>query len=301
MKRTSQLPILMTTAAALLWGSSFSVVKVGLRYLDPYTFVLLRFVVAAALLAALCLATRHRHALLSCLRDRYALLLGLMLAASFGLQFRGQTGTTAAKTAMIINSSVVLVGPLGWILLGERMGRHKLAALAVGMVGVYLVTGSRGAGPEDAETLTGNLLIGGSALGYALYVVLTRMAVTRRDFAAVPLLAAAFIWSLPVFLVLSIRSLAGGVTIAGEAWLAVLYLAVFCSALAFLLWTAAMRHTGALTSAILLLAELVFGVAIAAIFLSESLTMPVIAGCGLIGASILIVSKGRRARVPGRV
>ena len=39
------LPILMTTTAALLWASSFTVVKVGLRYIDPYTFVFFRFLI----------------------------------------------------------------------------------------------------------------------------------------------------------------------------------------------------------------------------------------------------------------
>ncbi len=50
MTRRKYLPILMTTTAALLWATSFTVVKIGLRYVDSYTFVLLRFLAATAIL-----------------------------------------------------------------------------------------------------------------------------------------------------------------------------------------------------------------------------------------------------------
>jgi drug/metabolite transporter (DMT)-like permease len=60
--------------------------------------------------------------------------------------------------------------------------------------------------------------------------------------------------------------------------------------LPFIIWTAAIRHIGALTSAIVLLAELVFGVFIACVFLGETLSASVIGGCALISAAILIVA-----------
>ena len=50
MTRPHLVPILMTVGAALLWSSSFTVAKAGLKFIDPYTFVLLRFLVAGAVL-----------------------------------------------------------------------------------------------------------------------------------------------------------------------------------------------------------------------------------------------------------
>ena len=285
------LPLLMTTGAALLWASSFSVVKVGLRYIDPYSFVLLRFVVAAAVLLTIGLSTGQVSELARYMRDRYALLLGLTLAASFCLQFRGQTETTAAKSAMIINASVVLVAPMSVLLLRERMGLRKAAALGLGLCGVYLVTRSPGDGVLGTETLKGNLLVSGSALAYAFYVVLTKLAISRRTFKEIPLVTAVFLWSLPVFLAASVPGLAAGLSINRNAWMAVGYLAVFCSVLPFILWTAALKHIGALTSAIVLLAELVFGVLIAYIFLGETVSKGVVAGCTLICVGILTIRK----------
>ena len=55
--RGSRGAIVATVAASLLWGSSFSVIKIGLRSVDPYWFVFLRFafasVVALSVVAAL--------------------------------------------------------------------------------------------------------------------------------------------------------------------------------------------------------------------------------------------------------
>jgi drug/metabolite transporter (DMT)-like permease len=283
------LPILMTIAAALLWASSFTVVKVGLRYIDPYTFVMFRFLVATVVLLLVVLTTGKWQEFVGCFRDRYALLLGITLAASFGLQFRGQTETTAAKAAMIINSSVVLVAPLSVAFLKERMGSRKLIALVIGLVGVYLITAAKSGNAGASGSLRGDLLIAGSSLSYALYVVFTKMAVSRRSFREVPLITAVFLWSLPIYLAAGIPAFARGIEIHKHVLLATGYLAVFCSVLPFIIWTAAIKHIGALTSAIVLLAELVFGVLIAFVFLRETLPGVVVAGCALICLGILIV------------
>jgi drug/metabolite transporter (DMT)-like permease len=281
--------ILMTIASALLWGSSFSVVKIGLRYLDPYSFVFLRFSAATAILLGLVLLRGEWHLFRAYLGDRYTVLLGLTLAASYACQFAGQALTTASKAVIIINSSVVLVAPLSYLLLKEAIGVRKLVALALGIVGVYLVTVTPRGAPAETGRLAGSLLVSGSAVAYGLYVVITRMAVTRRTFSTGALMAAVFLWSLPIFAVLSAPAFARGVHVPGPAWVVIAYLAVFCSILPFVLWTAAMKYIRALTSAIVLLAELIFGVVIAGIWLRETLSPQVILGCCVISAAIFIV------------
>lgn len=282
------LPIVMTAVAALLWATSFTVVKIALRHVDPYIFVLLRFLVATSILLGIILATGKWKEVTVYLRDRYSLLLGITLAASFGLQYRGQVETTAGKAAMIINSSVVLVAPLSVGFLKERLTARKLIALTVGLVGVFLITGpsADGVGPGS---IRGDLLMAGSSFAYALYVVFTRMAVRRRDVPALPLITAVFIWSLPLFFLLSLPAILAGVEVHADTLLSTLYLGVFCSVLPFALYTAAMKHIGALTSSIVLLAELVFGVLIAFLVIGETLTPLVFAGCALICLGIFVV------------
>jgi len=289
MTQRSHLPILMTLAAALLWASSFTVVKVGLEYIDPYSFVFLRFLAATVILVAIVLVRGEWHLFSKYVRDRYSLILGITISASFGFQFVGQTLTTASKTVIIVNSSAVLVAPLSYLLLKESMGPRKLLGLAMGMIGVYLITRGGGGGSAEAGSVAGDLLVAVSALAYGLYVVLTKMAVTRRTFSETPLMAAVFLWSLPIFLVPSVPAFVRGVQIDGKTWASIGYLAIFCSIVPFIIWTAAIKHLGALTSAVVLLAELVFGVIIARIALGEMLTPEAVAGCSVIAAAILAV------------
>lgn len=289
MRRSPHMPVLMTVLAALLWATSFSVIKVGLRYIEPYSFLFLRFLLATALLAIIALGAGKGRLLIRYLGGKYPVVLGLALAASFTLQFRAQTEIPASTAAIIINSSTLLVAPLSALILHERFGTRNAMALVLGIVGVYLITArSVGAGAESGTWL-GNVLISASAVSTALYIVATKKAVSRKNLEALPLLAAVFAWSLPVYLVMAAPTLKAGVCAGREAWFAIAYLAVFCSALAFLLWARAMRYIGALTSAIVLLSELVFGVLIARVFLGEALSTPTIAGCLLIGLGIVVV------------
>jgi drug/metabolite transporter (DMT)-like permease len=169
------------------------------------------------------------------------------------------------------------------------MGPRKLIALATGVLGVYLLTRGRGGAPGEVGTLAGDLLVAGSAVAYALYVVLSKMAVSRRPYREVPMMAGVFLWSLPVLLAISLPALACGVEVGGRSWAIIAYLAVFCSILPFVIWTAALKSLGALTSAIILLGELAFGVFFARVFLGEVITGSVLAGCAVIAAAIVIV------------
>lgn len=291
MTSRSRLPVLMTIVSAVLWGSSFTMVKVGLRYLDPYSFVFLRFLAATAILVGTVAALGQWRLFTAYVRDRFVVLLGVTIAASYAFQFVGQTQTTAAKAVIIVNSSTILIAPLSHFMLKETMGPWKLAALAAGIFGVYLLTRGRGASPAEVETLAGDLLVAGSSIAYALYVVFTKMAVSRRPYREVPMMAGVFLWSLPIFLAISVPAFARGVEVSGRSWTIIAYLAVFCSILPFVIWTAALKRLGALTSAIVLLAELVFGVFIAHVFLGEVITGSVLAGCAVIAAAIAMVAR----------
>ncbi len=281
-------PIGLTLVAALLWASSFSVVKVGLRYINPYQFAFLRFLVATVVLNLLLILRGEGGLLIESLQNKYVQLLAICLTASFLLQFVGQAGTTAAKAAIIINSSVILVAPASRLMLREVIDRLKALAMFVGLIGVVLITTSKG--DLQGGSLRADLIVCCSAVSYAIYVVLTKLAVGRSQLSDRALVAGVFTWSVPLFLV---STLISGLTwdVSPRAWLTVAYLAVFCSVIPFILWTSAIRHIGALTSAIVLLAELVFGVLIAIVFLGETISQQVFVGCILIGAGILLVGK----------
>ena len=75
-------------SARVCWGSSFSVIKVGLRTIDPYWFVFLRFACASVLaLSYLAVVGRLRDAT-RLFRSPLVIWLGVANAVGFAVRLR---------------------------------------------------------------------------------------------------------------------------------------------------------------------------------------------------------------------
>lgn len=289
-----QRAFLLTVVAAFFWGSSFSMVKVGLDYIDPYLFVFMRFAIASGILSVMCIVLRKLPQVSEVLRDPYVITLAGVNALAFVLQFRGQVETTAANAAMIINSSAALVAPLAIIFLKEVISKKQVVALPIGMTGVYLIVSSGSDVGLANSRITGDLLVLISAVLYALYIVVTRMIMIKRAYGGLVLVTGIFLWSLPLFALISALA-TQSYDIPSKGLAISSYLAIFCSIIPFILWVDAIRHLSALTSAIALLSELVFAVVIAVLLLGERLTSQSITGCILISLALLMLGHSEAA------
>jgi len=75
-----------------------------------------------------------------------------------------------------------------------------------------------------------------------------------------------------------------------DAWLAVVYTAILCWVVPYYLWLKALRYISPVTSAVVLLTEIVVAVAISTLFLGEFFTVISGVGAVLIVVAILLVS-----------
>jgi len=93
--------------ANVLWGTGFVIIKIGLSYVNTYDFVFLRLGLAAVLLFLLVL---RRDSQIDTLKQREVWILGILNGAGFLLQNLGLSLTTAAKTALLTDMNVIIVG-----------------------------------------------------------------------------------------------------------------------------------------------------------------------------------------------
>jgi len=234
----------LTLAAAALVSTSFTVGAAIARDLDPVLLTLLRFIVAALLFAPL---VGRRHSLrpppLPRL-GRYATI-AFCLTAFFWLMFLSLRFTTALNTSAIYTTVPGLSGLFGALLLGERLGRHRLAALGLGMVGALWVIfrgdmqrllaldGNRG----DAIFFSGCLLM-------ALYTPLVKKFHRGEPMEVMTfwLMVTGVAW----LLLFSLPKLAtfSPATVPARAWAGILYLAVFTTMITFFLSQWATLHIG---------------------------------------------------------
>ncbi len=144
----------------LLWSSAFIATKVGVTHSPPLTLLAARFLVAAAVLAALVRA--RRLAWPRARRDWGRLaLFGLLNSGLYlGFSYVALQHLSAGMATIIAATNPLLLTLLAPRLLGERLTRPRVLGLALGFGGVVFVMGARlgsGAG-KGTDTLEGMLL-----------------------------------------------------------------------------------------------------------------------------------------------
>jgi len=124
----------------LLWSTGFISAKYGLPYAPPYAFLAWRFVLAAAIMGALALATRAAWPR-TLVEYRDLALVGICVhALCLGGVFVSLDGGMAAGTiAMLVGLQPILTVVLAWLWMHERVSGRQWAGLALGLAGVYFV------------------------------------------------------------------------------------------------------------------------------------------------------------------
>lgn len=124
--------------AVVLWSSAYVFTKVALASFTPATLAFLRCAVAA--LALLCVAARRAKG--SCrARDWPVFLLSVVLGFSLYLWLfnTGQAGLTAATSCVLISTAPLITAVMAAALLHERLRPSGWLALALAFAGVLIL------------------------------------------------------------------------------------------------------------------------------------------------------------------
>lgn len=227
--------------AAFVSGS-FSLGGLAAPHMDPAALNAVRFALATALMGGIALATARPRRVHFEAPWRY-LLLGLPLAVYFVTMFMALRLTDPVSTGTVFTLTPAMSAVFGWLLLRQITTPGMAAALAIGAAGAVWVI-FRG----DQDALTAFHVGPGEAIfligcaGHAIYTPLVprlrrgepTIVFTFGVMAAATLIIAAV--GTPALLATDFAALPGVV------WLAILYLAIFTTAVTFyLLQIAAMR------------------------------------------------------------
>ena len=295
---TSRSAVLATLIAGLLWGSSFTVVKLGLRSIDPFWFVFLRFAAASAVALAVNAAAGRAGEVGRMMRNPLVIWLGVSNAAGFVLQFNGQTMTSAANAALLINASTIFVAIGSRLVFRERFGPAKVLAVVSGMAGVYLVSTGGRLTSLGGPSMRGDLLVLAASFLWTFFILLDKKIVADDDIDVRALTGAMVIVTaiaaLPAALLFARDSFP---TWSVDLW-AVAYTAVFCTVVPFFLWTWGLRHITATTSSVIMLAEVVFALGLAAVVLGDRLSPGAMVGSALILSAVALVTRDKAEGAP---
>ena len=284
----------MLAALAALWGSSFMFIEIALRDLAPSTLILLRMAFGALTLAVyVALTGKHLRAL-----RRYVLPLALLGAVNTAVPFFliawGQQYIDSGL-ASIFNASAPLFTAL--FALGydrsQRATGSRLAGILIGFTGVVLLVGFELTGGERA--VLGGLAVVAASACYGL----GGLYAGRRFNGVPPSLVAlgGLAWST---LFVAPVGLAQASTPGWDALLAVLYLGVAATGIAYLLYFGLIAGAGASKAVLVTYLVPALALVYGAVFLDEEVTAVALAGLALVLAGVALgtgaVGRRRRAR-----
>ncbi|MET9585617.1 DMT family transporter [Streptomyces sp. NPDC006539] len=287
----TDLPVLLV---AVVWGASYLAAK-GITTTSTVVAVLvLRFVIVLPVLAA---AGWRRLRALNAAQWRGAGLLGLVLSGIFLVETYGVVHTSATNAGLIISLTMIFTPLAEAAVTRVRPPRAFLAAAALSVAGVVLLT--QGGGFTSPSV--GDLLMLVAALARTLHVLMMARIKSVQTADSLSLTTVQLGSAVAVFAVLaavpgtgeSPWSVAAGFGV--REWGGLLFLSVFCTLFAFFVQMWSVRRTSPSRVSLLLGTEPLWAAAAGIAIGGERLS-----ALGVLGAVLVLAGTGwgRRAAAP---
>ena len=269
-------------------GTSFPIIKIGLKTIDPITFVFWRFLISTVTLVVVMLFLRKLDFRIT--DKRMLVFLGIANAAGYLLQYVGMPYTSAAKAALFINLSAIWVALLSPKLLGESFSRKKIVGILFGLMGIVFVSTNLDFLALGQGQLAGDMLLIVSGFAWALFMIYNKKLVMHSTLATFQSMTWVLILTLLSLVPFTVLSGPGFFNLSGWAWLAIFWTAIVCWVIPYYLWLEGLKHLSASTSTVLLLSEIVVAVVTSVIILKEPITIFSSVGAFFIIIAIALVS-----------
>lgn len=278
---------------ALIWGSSFLFIELGLRSLTPITLTASRITLGAIVLVSAARIMGHKIP-----RDawhwRHFFLLGLFgHVLPFSLISTGQVHIDSGLAAVLIATVPLLTLPLAHVFTDDKINARKLIGVLLGFAGIVLLIG-----PEALAGLSGHfwgqLMIVGAALCFSIAMVIARRI---RDVPSLVASAASVVCSTVMIVTLAfIVETPLALQPAMISILGILPLGVFSTGLAMLLYFRLNATAGPNFVAANNYIAPAIGVTLGVVLLGEPFTWRAVAAFVVILAGIVIAT----VRLPAR-
>jgi drug/metabolite transporter (DMT)-like permease len=285
MTKPRLLPYLEAIFTVIVWGASFIATKIAVRQVSPVTVVWLRFTMGVMILG-MAVAARKQFALPNKNEWGYFALLGFLgITFHQWLQSNGLLTAQANTTAWIVATTPVFMALLGWLVLKEGLSWIKSAGIVLAALGVLLVVtdGNLFSIMNGRFGTTGDFLILISAINWAVFSVLSRRGLKAHPATRMMFFVMTLGWIFTSVLFFSGKGITEITQLKTNGWLAVAFLGVFCSGLAYIAWYDALQALSTAQTGVFLYIEPLVAVVVAAIILGEPIT-----GASLFGGGIIL-------------
>jgi drug/metabolite transporter (DMT)-like permease len=277
----------------LIWGTTWAVIRIGLKGVPPFTGVAVRFTIAGALLLALALAAGVRLGRAPHEKSLWVANGVLTFCLSYSIVYWSEQYIPSGLAAILWATYPLFVAVVAHVLLsGERLAARAGAGLLLGFAGVAVIFS------DDLVLLGGEqvrhaaLVMLVSPLASALATVAIKrwgIGVHPLSVSAVPMLFTGAVMGAAALVLERGRPVVFDVRSVG----AILYLAVLGSAVTFTVYYWLLARVTATQLALISYLIPIVALAVGAVLFAEPLRPRILEGSALILAGVVLVSRRR--------
>ena len=283
--------------ATVIWGFAFIAQSVGMDLIGPFTFQMVRCLLAVAFLVPLSFLLdagkcSMKESLAKWKNPRLwkaSICCGVSLFAASSLQQVGLVYTDAGKAGFITAMYIVLTPVVG-LLRGRKAPRLTVFSVAVAVVGLYLISCMGATGINK-----GDLFLMGCALAFAVQINCVDHFCDGLDgfrMNCIQALTVAVISAPFVFYTETVDM--GSLT---ACWMPLVFAGCFSMGLAYSLQIVGQKSMEATAASLIMSLESVFAALGGWWLLKERMTATELLGCGLVFAAVIISQIPEKKRI----
>ncbi len=274
----------------VFWGTSFVATKTLLLEIKPVTIIILRLIIASVLLTVIAISTKRNFSL-NIKSHGWILILALIAVFHLWIQVTGLQYTTASNTGWIIGTAPIFMAIMGLIFYKEKITLIALSGILLAVTGLLILFGKGDITNIGFMENRGDLLVLGSAFTWGVYSTVNK----KISLSYSPLMTILYLFLMMAIIIipfnLNSETIASVVHLSWIGWLMVLFLGLFCSGVAYVIWAQALRDMESAKVGAFLYLEPLVTVAAAGFFLKEEITLLMIFSGLLITIGVFLVNK----------
>lgn len=264
---------------SFMWSLSFIFYRIGVPEFGSLAFASLRVVLAGVtMLVFVLISKKNRQGI----RENWKALtlVGMFSAAIPFILFAFSARSVNAGVLAVLNASVPMMsGFIASVFFKDRLSKKQILGLVIGVIGVVILMSENLFGEQGATSGSGLLPMAYALLacvGYAAGANITRNYLEKVS--PVAITAGSLIIASVIMLPVAIYEFPYGKSISLTAWVAVICIGVFSTAIALIFMNQLIKSIGPVRATSITLVIPIFAIILGYLLLGEALDTPAIIG-----------------------
>jgi drug/metabolite transporter (DMT)-like permease len=268
---------IVLAVVALVWGTTYAVIKDTLSIIQPFSLMMFRFGFSALILSLMYL---KKFKTIKGVDLKRGIIIGIFMFLAFYFLIVSIRFTTASKFSFIVGAYVLIVPFLSWIINKTKLDRYAIVGAILATIGLAFLTMEKG-----AVFNLWDLVAGCCSFFFAAHMI----AIEKYSGDSDPILLTIiqFITTAVLFIILTGIKEGYDFIVLPEIKWTLGYLVIISTIIPFAIQNIVQRYISSTSTALILTLQSAFGSIFAVYYLDERMTKQMIIGCLLIFIAIV--------------